>query len=110
MGEPRPNTGTQAEEVKTLVADSKALGLQKGPEGPKRSCGVVKTPSDHANQFIRKYDDLIKQQYGFVVDETQPILKRVKWRIGEMNADAWCAEQRNMACHNLLQLITGVCF
>jgi len=55
------------------------------------------------NQLIGKYHDLLKQQYGFVADETQSLWKRVERRIGEMNVDEWCTRPRNMACHNLLK-------
>jgi len=53
--------------------------------------------------LIGKYDDLLRQQYGFDADETQPLWKRVERRIGEMNVDKWCVRPRNMAYHNLLQ-------
>ena len=58
---------------------------------------------NRAHQFVGKFGEQLKQQYGFLADPNKPLWYNVETYIGEMNMAEYLARPRNMACHNLLE-------
>ena len=56
----------------------------------------------HADVFVGKFGERLKEQYGFLADPSKPLWYNVEKRFEEMDVAEYEARPRNMACHNLL--------
>ena len=57
-----------------------------------------------ADQLISNFEKISEEQYGFLVDPTQPLWYNVEIYIKEMTMIELESRPSSMACHNLLRL------